>query len=106
MVTTALAGGISIDDVSPGTALALAPLVVLSLGLLGYCLVDIARSPRVRHLPKPVWVLIVIILNAPPLGSLAYLVWGRVRDDSSAAGLDAEEIAELASERREGGTGA
>lgn len=103
MMTAAVAGGIGSYELSTGTALALAPLVVLSIALLVYCLVDIVRSPQVRALPKPVWALVVVLLNAPPLGSLAYLIWGRTRDDSSTPGLDADEIAEFTADGRRDG---
>ena len=94
MLPQSLAGELRLHALSPEAALALAPLVVLAVALVVYCLVDIVRSPRVRVLPKPVWALIVILGNVP-LGPLAYLIWGRMRDDSSTAGLDADEIAEL-----------
>ncbi len=54
---------------------ALAPLVLLALALVAYCLYDIAKAERVRHLPKWAWALICML--SIPLGPLAYLVLGR-----------------------------
>jgi hypothetical protein len=54
---------------------ALAPLAVIELALLVYCLVDLVRHPRPRHIPRWAWVLICLFVN--PLGSIAYLIVGR-----------------------------
>jgi Phospholipase_D-nuclease N-terminal len=53
---------------------ALAPIFVLMLGFLVYCLWDVSRS-QVRYLPKWAWVL--ICLCAVPLGGIVYLIIGR-----------------------------
>jgi ABC-2 type transport system ATP-binding protein len=53
---------------------ALIPALVLILGLDVYCLVNLVRSKSVRNLPKPAWV--VIILISAPWGALAYLFFG------------------------------
>jgi hypothetical protein len=66
-------------DVSGRTLLALLPVLVLLLGLIVYALVDLVRAPAVRHLPKPVWAVVIVAVSAP-FGALAYLVWGRSRD--------------------------
>ena len=66
------------------TWLALAPLVLLCLGLMAYCLTDLARATSVRYLPKPGWALVIILVSFP-LGAVAYLVLGkdrRAREDS------------------------
>ena len=54
-----------------------AVLVVLAVGLTVYALIDCARTEphQVRALPKPIWVLVVLLL--PVLGPLAWLVAGR-----------------------------
>jgi hypothetical protein len=57
---------------------ALVPLAVLELFLLVYCLVDLARHPKPRHIPRWAWVLICLFVN--PLGGIAYLVIGRSED--------------------------
>ena len=57
---------------------ALVPLLVLLGALIVYCLVDLIRAPSVRYLPKPVWALIIVVVSAP-LGTLAYLVFGKDR---------------------------
>jgi hypothetical protein len=66
-------------DVSGRTLLALLPVFLLALGLVVYALVDLVRAPSVRHLPKPLWA-VVIVLVSTPFGALAYLVFGRNRD--------------------------
>ncbi len=61
-------------------------LVLILVGLWAYCLLDaLGTAPEaVRHLPKPVWVLMIALLS--PLGSLLWLYLGRPRrvaDDES-----------------------
>jgi hypothetical protein len=53
---------------------ALAPLVVLALGWIGWCWWDIAHHP-VRHLPKWAWALVCVV--SIPLGGVVYLLVGR-----------------------------
>lgn len=53
---------------------ALAPLLVLSLAFVIYCLVDLSRN-EVRYLPKWAWVL--VCLSSVPLGGIVYLLVGR-----------------------------
>jgi len=54
---------------------ALAPLVILAIALVGYCLYDISRAPAVRYLPRWAWAIICMV--SIPLGPLAYLFLGR-----------------------------
>lgn len=54
---------------------ALAPIVVLVLAFVVYCLIDLARSAEVRVLPRWAWAILVLI--SMPFGGFAYLVWGR-----------------------------
>ncbi|MGM0670239.1 MAG: PLDc N-terminal domain-containing protein [Gemmatimonadota bacterium] len=54
---------------------ALAPLLILAIALVGYCLFDIYRAPAVRYLPRWGWALICVV--SVPLGPLAYLMLGR-----------------------------
>lgn len=54
----------------------LIPVLALTLPLIGWSLIDIARKP-VQHLPKWAWVLIVLL--AIPLGAIIYLIIGRTR---------------------------
>ncbi|MEV0900643.1 PLDc N-terminal domain-containing protein [Actinoplanes sp. NPDC049802] len=56
------------------TLAAVLPLIVLGLGLVGYCLYDIVHND-VRYLPKWAWALICVI--SIPLGALIYLFVGR-----------------------------
>jgi hypothetical protein len=53
------------------------PVVVLVIGLIGWAVIDIVRAPRVRHLPKAIWVLVVVL--CVPVGAVLYLVLGRDR---------------------------
>jgi hypothetical protein len=57
-------------------------LVLLSVGVTIYALVDCWRSTddEVRGLPRPAWVLLIILvgpLGFPPFGALGYLLFGR-----------------------------
>jgi hypothetical protein len=56
------------------TALALLPFVLLALGFVAYCVVDIARHD-VRYLPKWAWTLICFV--SIPFGGVVYLILGR-----------------------------
>ncbi len=58
--------------------LAIAPLVLLILGLVAFSLVDLARAQSVRYLPKAAWALIIVLVGTG-LGAIAYLALGRVR---------------------------
>lgn len=53
---------------------ALAPLIVVAVGFVGYCLFDISRS-EVKHLPKWAWALICVF--SIPVGGIVYLMVGR-----------------------------
>jgi len=53
---------------------ALVPIIVLALGFVVYCLVDLSRS-EVRYLPKWGWALICV--TSVPLGGIVYLLVGR-----------------------------
>lgn len=70
----------AIDPPSGRALLALLPLLLLVLGLMAYCLVDLVRAPSVRYLPKPVWALIIVLVSFP-LGAIAYLVLGKDHHD-------------------------
>ena len=52
----------------------LIPVILLQLGLMIYCLVDIARREKTRG-PKWVWALVVIFVNL--VGPVIYLIFGR-----------------------------
>lgn len=53
---------------------AVAPLLVLVLAFVGYCLFDLSRS-EVKHLPRWAWGLICVL--SIPLGGIIYLLVGR-----------------------------
>jgi hypothetical protein len=52
----------------------LIPVFLLEIGLMIYCVVDIARRPKTRG-PKWMWFVIVVLINL--LGSIVYLLIGR-----------------------------
>ena len=54
---------------------AIAPVAVLAVGFVVYCLVDIIRQDQTKYLPKPVWAVISVV--SIPLGGILYLVLGR-----------------------------
>lgn len=66
---------VGVSDLEPGMLIVLLPVLVLLCGLVLWSLIDIARRDRVGHLPKGVWVLLVLL--AIPIGSIMYLVLGR-----------------------------
>ncbi len=55
-------------------AAALAPIVVLAVAFVAYCLWDLSRS-RVRYLPKWAWAVICVV--SVPAGGIVYLLVGR-----------------------------
>ena len=50
-------------------------ILVLAVGFAVFCLVDLARAPRVGSLPKWIWAVIICI--SVPIGGILYLVLGR-----------------------------
>jgi hypothetical protein len=53
---------------------AIAPIAVVLIALVVYCLIDIARHD-VMYLPKWAWVLICVL--SIPFGAIIYLIVGR-----------------------------
>jgi hypothetical protein len=53
---------------------AIAPLAVLAVAFVGYCLFDLSRGD-VRYLPKWAWALLCVV--SIPLGGIVYLLIGR-----------------------------
>ena len=53
---------------------AVAPIIVVALGFVIFCLVDIARHD-VQYIPKWLWA--VICCLSVPLGGIIYLLVGR-----------------------------
>lgn len=56
------------------------PLLVLQIGLLIYCLVDLSKN-GVRNFSKLVWILIILCINL--IGPISYLVFGRGDSDAN-----------------------
>jgi len=54
---------------------AVAPVLVLFLAFIVYCIVDIVRHD-VRYLPKWGWILICCFISIP-IGAIIYLIVGR-----------------------------
>jgi hypothetical protein len=61
------------------TFAALAPLIVVAVGFVAYCLVDLSRATSVRHLPKWAWAVVCVL--SVPLGGIIYLTVGRGERD-------------------------
>jgi Phospholipase_D-nuclease N-terminal len=62
--------------VDPRLLLALAPLVLIDLGMVIYCIVDLYKPDRrVRGGNKLVWLLVILLVST--LGWLVYLLAGR-----------------------------
>lgn len=53
---------------------AIAPIVLIAVGFVAYCLFDLTRS-EVRYLPKWLWA--VICVFSVPMGGIVYLLVGR-----------------------------
>ena len=60
-------------------------LGLAELCLLVYCFLDVIRTPgtHVRNLPKPVWLILCFI--PPILGPIAWLLFGRPAESSTAS---------------------
>jgi hypothetical protein len=58
-------------------AAALVPIVVIAVGFVVFCLVDLARADQVRYLPRWAWAIVCLI--SVPLGGIVYLILGRRR---------------------------
>ncbi|MFG2195481.1 PLDc N-terminal domain-containing protein [Streptomyces sp. NPDC048639] len=61
---------------------------LLVLGLWIYAFIDCLNTPedQVRKLPKPAWVLIIVLFGYLLFGSLAWLLAGRARRSEAARG--------------------
>jgi hypothetical protein len=53
------------------------PLVLLQLGLMVYCLIDLSRRERTRG-PKLLWVFLIVLGEL--IGPVVYLIIGRIED--------------------------
>ncbi|HET7490060.1 MAG TPA: PLDc N-terminal domain-containing protein [Acidimicrobiales bacterium] len=54
---------------------ALVPLAAVALAFVAYCLVDLARAPSSRYLPRWAWA--IACVASVPLGGVVYLLVGR-----------------------------
>ncbi len=81
----------------------LLPLAILAAAYLGFCYVELARRPA-RHLPKPVWAL--IITASIPVGGIVFLLVGRgespVTETAAAAPEERATVPQLGPEPRAG----
>ncbi|AOR32772.1 hypothetical protein BFF78_18385 [Streptomyces fodineus] len=61
-------------------------LLVLALWI--YAFVDCLNTPEeeVRHLPKPAWVVVILLFGEVLVGPVAWLITGRVRRTAPAEG--------------------
>jgi hypothetical protein len=65
-----------VNTIDPTLLLALAPLVLLDLGIVIFCIFDLYKPDRrVRGGNKTVWLLIILLVST--LGWLLYLFVGR-----------------------------
>jgi len=55
--------------------LAFWPLLILQLGLAIWALVDLIRRKEVKSLSKPIWAVIIILVNF--IGPIVYFIIGR-----------------------------
>ena len=65
------------SPVSATVILVLAAVVVLAVAWEVFCLRDLARTDRVRYLPKWGWAIVCLI--SIPWGGLVYVILGRDR---------------------------
>jgi hypothetical protein len=56
----------------------LIPLLVIQLGLIVYCLLDLSRREKVRGLPKWAWALNIILGEL--IGPIVYIFVGRIEE--------------------------
>ena len=58
-------------------------LVVVGVVLLAYALFDVVAAPkgRVKHLPKPAWIVVIVLL--PYVGALLWIFFGQARQRPS-----------------------
>jgi hypothetical protein len=88
---TTLAELVAADHLPSGREFAaLLPLLLLVGGLVVYCLVDLTRAPHAQHLPKLAWALLIVVCS-PPFGAIAYLVFGKDRNDRQHGPVDRNE---------------
>ena len=61
--------------------------MLAAIGVTLYSGIDCLRTParEMRGLPKPLWLLAIVLLWIPPIGGIAWLVAGRVRVPPPAA---------------------
>lgn len=53
------------------------PLVLLQLGLMVYCLIDLSRREQTRG-PKWLWAILIVLGEL--VGPVVYLIFGRIED--------------------------
>ena len=62
------------------------PLLIIELGLVIFCIVDIAKKKKTKNLSPLIWIIISIIFMSTFIGPVLYIVFGRadaaVSDDN------------------------
>ena len=64
----------------------LIPLLVIQLGVVVFCVADIAKKKKTKNLSPALWTLITIALMSSFVGPILYLIFGRA--EASAADDD------------------
>lgn len=54
---------------------AVLPIVLIGVGFVVYCLIDLFRTEQVRYLPRWLWAIICVV--SVPIGGIAYLILGK-----------------------------
>ncbi len=58
----------------------LVAVIVLAVGFVVFCLVDLVRAEKVRYLPKWLWAILCMSVGLTiPFGGILYLVAGKDR---------------------------
>lgn len=60
----------------------LVPILVIAITI--YALIDCARNPEPRNLPKWGWILLIVLIT--PIGAIAYLIAGRTNRGPNSGG--------------------
>jgi heme/copper-type cytochrome/quinol oxidase subunit 4 len=70
----------SLTQLDSKILLLLAPVAIIQVGLMIFCLVKLVRSKGTRYMNKGIWALLIIFINL--IGSILYLVLESGHNDS------------------------